>query len=104
MGNNSKKEQTRGKAVSQLTAILEVTNPETWKALRRRSKISRLGKNAGIPGQAEKMDKIQEVTEKVIDLFDNHNLSVEEGILVIERLKTAIKMYRLSNSLNSTST
>jgi hypothetical protein len=41
------------------------------------------------------MDKIQEVTEKVIDLFDNHNLSVEEGILVIERLKTAIKMYRV---------
>jgi hypothetical protein len=50
------------------------------------------------------MDKIQEVTEKVIDLFDNNDLSVAEGLEVIERLKVAIVMYRaiehLEQSIN----
>jgi hypothetical protein len=47
MGNNSKKEQTRGKAVSQLTAILEVTNPELGKLSEDEAKLVGWGKMQG---------------------------------------------------------
>jgi len=41
------------------------------------------------------MVDIQVITEKVIDLFDANDVSPEEAIKVMERLKVAIVMYRV---------
>jgi len=50
------------------------------------------------------MVDIQVITEKVIDLFDDNDVSPEEAVLVMARLKVAIVMYRaiehMENSIN----